>query len=159
MTALPTAFVQRELRRLHSNEWSCVRECSRAERCSVNRCPLDPLIALRTADPADRETKCPVSKGDRERAFSRLPTELRALLPFGGLYESEWARRETGRRRQASLSPEQREKQRALLAEHRAVPFGPRTSTATNPTTSVSAPDPSGEPSASKAGTTEGEPT
>ncbi len=140
--ALSPRFVQAELDRLDLTEWTFIRECSRANRCSVNLCPLDPLILLRTAHPGDRETRCPVSKPDRERAFSRLPPELRSLLPFGGLYGSEWARREAGRRRQASLSPEQREQQRALLAAHRATPFPARSSTATKSTEVGTASDP-----------------
>jgi len=125
--AIEPRFVETELKRLHLNKWMFIRECCHAERCSVNICPLDPLIALRTADPYDPETRCTLSKGDRERAFSRLTPEMQALLPFGGLFESEFARREAGRRRQASLTPEQLEKQReALAAARRAQLLRPR---------------------------------
>ncbi len=55
---------------------------------------------------------------------------MRALLPLGGLLESEWNRREAGRRRQASLTPEQRAKQLATLESHRAPHFGAVTSSA-----------------------------
>ncbi len=150
--ALSPRFVQGELARLRLAEWTLIRECSRSGSCSVNRCPLDPLIGLRITDPSDRETRCPMSRPDRERACSRLSPEMRALLPFGGLYASEFARREAGRRRQASLSPEQREQQQALLARHRAAPFRSRTSTATKPGETETASDPSEGSAPQKAG-------
>ena len=111
--SLRPAFVQAEFYRLGLTEWAFLRECSRADRCSVSRCPLDPLVELRTVDPLDREKRCPVSKPDRERFFSRLAPEMQALLPYGGLLESEWKRREANRRRLASMSAEQRARMRA----------------------------------------------
>jgi len=107
-TALSPRIVASKLRRQGLDEWAFVRFCSRADRCSVNRCPLNPLIELRAGEPLDRETKCPTSKPDRERFVSRMTPEMRSLLPFGGLFESEWHRREAGRRRDASLTPEER---------------------------------------------------
>ena len=155
--ALPSARVAAELGRLGLNEWAFIRECSRADRCSVNVCPLDPLVALRTSDPLDRETRCPASKPDRERFFSRLKPEMQALLPFGGLLESEWNRREAGRRRQASLTPEQRAQQLATLESHRAPRFGAVTSTATKTTAVGSTPDTSEAGGTAKAGATGGD--
>ena len=48
MTAreLPPESVQAELRRLEVTECALIRECSHANRCSVNQYILDPLIDL-----------------------------------------------------------------------------------------------------------------
>ncbi len=158
-TALPLRpwLVQAELDRLRLTEWAFLRECSRAERCSVNRCPLDPLVELRSVDPLDREKRCTVSKPDRERFFSRLTPPMRALLPYGGLFKAEWERREAGRRLQARLTPEQREQQAATLRAHRAAPFGAVTSTAIKPIVLDSTPDTSEAGGTTKAGATGGD--
>jgi hypothetical protein len=161
MTAPPCtlrpAFVQAELARLGLGEWAFIRECSRADRCSVNRCPLDPLVGLRFADPSDLEKRCTVSRPDRERFFSRLTPQMQALLPYGGLFKAEWERREAGRRLQARLTPEQREQQAATLRAHRAAPFGAVTSTATKTTAVGSTPDTSQARGTAKAGATGGD--
>ena len=155
--ALSPRFVAAELRRSRLNEWAFIRECSRADRCSVSRCPLDPLVELRTVDPLDREKRCPVSKPDRERFFSRLTPEMQVLLPYGGLFKAEWERREAGRRLQARLTPEQREKQAATLRTYLAARSSGRDLRASRPTTLASAPDTSAGGSAAKAGATGGE--
>ena len=155
---LPHARVAAELERLGLNEWSFIRECSRADRCSVNRCPLDPLVELRVTDPLHREKRCTVSKPDRERFFSRLAPEMQALLPYGGLFKPERDRREAGRRLQARLTPEQREKQAATLRAYRTARVLGRDLRASKPTALASAPDTSAGGSAAKAGTTGGEP-
>ena len=155
--ALLPRFVSAELCRLRLTEWAFLRECSRADRCGVNRCPLDPRVGLRFADPSDREKRCPVSKPDRERFFSRLAPPMQALLPYGGLFKAEWERREAGRRLQARLTPEQREQQAATLRTHRAAPFGAVTSTATKTTAVGSTPDTSEAEGTAKAGATEGD--
>ena len=151
---LSPRFVQTELARLGVTEWPFIRECSRADRCSVNRCPLDPLIELRSVDPLDREKRCTVSKPDRERFFSRLSPEMQALLPFGGLYESEFRRREAARRRFASLSDQQRAD---LVAQGTAALEKARLSLGTKPTDLSSTPDTSKADSAPKARATGGE--
>lgn len=154
---LRPAFVQAELARLGLNEWAFLRECSRADRCSVNRCPLDPLVELRTVDPLDREKRCPVSKPDRERFFSRLTPQMQALLPYGGLFKAEWERREAGRRLQARLTPEQRETQAATLRAYRTARSSGRDLRATEPTDLGSTPDTSPARETAKAGATGGE--
>lgn len=149
--ALRPGFVQAELARLGLTEWTLILECSRADRCSVNRCPLDPLIALRTEDPFDRETRCPVSKPDRQRFVARKKNpEMQALLPFGGLLESEWNRREAGRRRFASMTPEQREKARAASARGLAALRQARLIAASNPADPGAGSDPSRDDSGAK---------
>ena len=135
---LPPALIHNELSRLGIDEWAIIRECSRAERCGVNVCPMDPLAALRATDPLDRERRCPVSKPDRERSFSRLPPERRALLPFGGLLESEWNHRQAARLRFASASPELLEKLQAGREKGQAALKAARLSKRSIPTT----PDP-----------------
>lgn len=110
---LSLAEIRSGLARLGLSEWAFVHKCSRADRCSANGCPLDPLIARRTFDPLDREPRCPMSRGDRERTFARLPPDMKPLLPFGGLFRSEWTRRETARKRWDGLTPEQQDAIRA----------------------------------------------
>ena len=160
MTASPrlaTSFLRAELSRLGLDEWAFVRECNRAERCSVNVCPMDPLVALRATDPVYPERRCPVSKPDRERFFSRLPCERQALLPFQGLLETEWKRRQAGRRRFASASPELLVKLQAGREKGRAALKAARLSIRTIPATSGATPIPSGEASSLKACITGGE--
>jgi hypothetical protein len=78
--------------------------CSRYNVCSVNLCPLDPDIDKRTSDPDDPETVCRVSKPDRKRFVARMPPEMQALLPFGGLLRSEFNRSAAARLRYSRLS-------------------------------------------------------
>jgi hypothetical protein len=154
MTASPrlaTSCLQAELSRLGLNEWAFVRECNRAERCSVNVCPMDPLIALRATDPLDLEVRCPVSKPDRERFYSRLPSEWRALLPFGGLLEGEWRRREAARHRLASMGPEQLARMRAGREKGLAALQKARSKARSVPTAPGPAPDTPGAVSPTKA--------
>ncbi len=132
--ALSPRFVADELRRSRLTEWAFLRECSRADRCSVNRCPLDPLVGLRSADPSDLEQRCTVSRPDRERFFSRLTPPMQALLPYGGLFKAEWQRREAGRRLQARLTPEQREQQATTLRAYLAARVSGRDLRASKPT-------------------------
>lgn len=100
------------------------RACPRFQECNVNLCPFDPQVSLRTFDPGDRETKCPLGKKARRALFADLPAEAQARLPFEGLYEAEWKRREARRRQIAAMTPEQRERQRQMLQAHA---FRPRT--------------------------------
>ncbi len=113
------------------------RACPRFDTCSVNRCPFDPEIEIRTFDPGDRETKCGLGKKARRALFAALPPGAQARLPFEGLYEAEWKRREARRRQIAAMTPEQRERQRRTLQAHA---FRPRT-------THAEALAPSGTPS------------
>jgi hypothetical protein len=115
-----------ELGRIHLTSWKFIRTCPRADTCSVNRCPLDPLIEYRAVDPLDRERLCTVSKADRERCVSRMTPEMQALLPFGGLLETEWNRRDAAKRRYDAKSPEAKsawaeagKRGLATLKEHR----------------------------------------
>ena len=155
---LRPAFVQASLARLGLDEWALIRECSRADRCSVNRCPLDPLVELRIVDLLDREKRCTVSKPDRERFVARMASETRALLPFAGLFESEWTRREAARRRFASMTPEARTRalagrERGLMALRRA-----RLQAVSNLTEGTTNQDPSDAGRDAKTLTTGGEP-
>ena len=123
--------------------------------CSVNLCPLDPLIGVRTADHGDRETRCTLGRRARRVLFARLPDAAKTHLPFGGLYESEFKRSEARRRLNAALTPEQREKQRATLRAHA---FKPRTARAEAPAAPETPSDPSGGPGASETRSNGGEP-
>ncbi len=76
-------------------------ECPRYDRCSVNRCPLDPEQDQRTIHPQDKEQKCPMEKPVRLRIGSKYPD----LLPRLGLTVKEWASRQA----YANLSPSQKQ--------------------------------------------------
>ena len=154
---LPALLVQAELARLGISDWAVIKGCARAERCSVNICPMDPLVALRATDPLDPGVRCPVSKPDRERFFSRLPSEWQALLPFGGLLEGEWRRREAARHRLASMSPEQLARMRAGREKGLAALKRARSKALSLPTTLGPTPDTPGSVSPPRAVLTGGE--
>ena len=115
------------------------RACPRFETCSVNRCPFDPEIGIRAADPGDRELRCPSGKRARRSIFTSLPPAARARLPFEGLYEAEFKRREAARRQAATLTPEARAK---LLERLRRTQFRPRTPRTETPSTAGTASGP-----------------
>jgi hypothetical protein len=115
------------------------RACPRYETCSVNACPFDPEIKLRASDPGDRELRCPLGKKARRSIFSSLPPAARARLPFEGLHEAEFKRREAARRQAATLSPEARAK---MLERLRRTQFRPRTPRPETPSTTDAASGP-----------------
>ena len=131
--ALRPAFVQAALEPHAPNERAFIRECSRAQRC-------------------------PVSKPDRERFFSRLGPEMRALLPYAGLFKAEWDRREAERRIQARLTPELRERQAATLRAYLSARNSARDPRATKPTGLGPTPDTSPASETVKTASTGGEP-
>ena len=63
------------------------KECPRWNRCSVNRCPLDPGYTAFPVDSADLERKCPMEKNVRRRIGQKYPE----LLPLLGLTAAEAA--------------------------------------------------------------------
>jgi len=153
----PTPAILRvaaEIKRLGKSEWDWIGFCHRSNGCSVSRCPLDPLVELRSRRPDDAENGCPLSRATRERIFALLPVEMRALLPFGGLLEPEFNRRKSARARYAALPPERR----AELAARGAVALQKaRLSFRPDPTAPGSSDSPSGQPSPAQHGTNGGE--
>ena len=115
------------------------RACPRFETCSVNRCPFDPEIGIRASDPGDRELKCPLGKRARRSLFASLPPAAQTQLPFEGLYEAEFKRREAARRQAATLTPEARAK---MLERLRRTQFRPRTPRPETPSTAGAASGP-----------------
>jgi hypothetical protein len=115
------------------------RACFRFETCSVNLCPLDPEIGIRASDPGDRELKCPLGKRARRSIFTSLPPAAKARLPFEGLHEAEFKRREAARRQAATLTPEARAK---MLERLRRTQFRPRTPRTETPSTTDAASGP-----------------
>ena len=115
------------------------RACPRYDTCSVNACPLDPEIGIRASDPGDRELRCPLGKRARRSLFASLPPAAQAWLPFEGLYEAEFKRREAARRQAATLTPEARAK---LLERLRRTQFRPRTPRPETPSTTDAASGP-----------------
>ena len=131
------------------------RACPRFETCSVNACPLDPEIGIRAADPGDRELRCPLGKRARRSLFASLPPAAQARLPFEGLYEAEFKRREAARRQAATLTPEARAK---LLERLRRTQFRPRTPRPETPSTTDAASGPLPRQAPPKQAETEGAP-
>ena len=115
------------------------RACPRFETCSVNACPFDPEIGIRASDPGDRELKCPLGKRARRSVFASLPPAAQTRLPFEGLYEAEFKRREAARRQAATLTPEARAK---MLERLRRTQFRPRTPRTETPSTTDAASGP-----------------
>ena len=133
------------------------RACPRFDTCSVNLCPLDPEIGIRTVDPGDRETKCHLSRRVRRALFAELPAPAKAKLPFGGLYETEFRRSAAAKRVHAGLTEEQRAKQRAVLETGRAVLKRARTPNVSGVPFRGPTESPSGDPTPSKDHATGGE--
>ncbi len=73
-------------------------ECPSFDRCSANKCPLDPDIDLRDSAPGDR--KCKGEKPTRIKIGSKYPE----LLPYKGLTKREYQ----GLQRWNSLSTAER---------------------------------------------------
>ena len=115
------------------------RACFRFETCSANLCPFDPEIGIRASDPGDRELKCPLGKRARRSIFASLPPAAQTRLPFEGLYEAEFKRREAARRQAATLTPEARAK---MLERLRRTQFRPRTPRTETPSTTDAASGP-----------------
>lgn len=86
------------------------RRCPRFQRCSCNRCPLDPRMLELEALPG--EERCQLWRSIRERIAADFPT----LLPWGGL----WPREIAAKRRWESLAPAARDEARARMAAVRA---------------------------------------
>lgn len=82
------------------------RECPRWQRCSVNKCPLDPLQDQRNVYELDTEKKCQMEKQVRLRIGSKYPD----LLPRLGLKAREWAGRMAFERLSPSVKVERLKK-------------------------------------------------
>lgn len=65
------------------------RLCPRFERCSVNRCLLDPGYLRLEAAEGDLETRCTLGKARRVRIAAQHP----GVLPTEGLTPHEYANR------------------------------------------------------------------
>ena len=133
------------------------RTCPRFDACSVNRCPFDPLIHVRTTDPGDRETKCPLSRRVRRHLFADLPEPAKARLPFGGLYEREFRRSAAAKARLSTLTPEQRARSLGGREKGLAAIKAARLSSTASTQEPETASDPSGEPNPSGQHVTGGE--
>jgi hypothetical protein len=65
------------------------QECPRFDSCSVNQCPLDPLMLERDTHPDDPEKDCRASRRTRLAIAAQHPD---VVLPTGGLTLAEVAR-------------------------------------------------------------------
>lgn len=87
------------------------KECPRWERCSVNRCPLDPGYNAYPRLATDPQKDCPMESGVRLRIGSKYPD----LLPNRGLSRAE----ASARARYDSLTEAEKAAKTAILAEAR----------------------------------------
>ena len=133
------------------------RACPRFDTCSVNPCPFDPLIGVRTADQGDRETRCPLSRRVRRKLFVGLPAAALARLPLGGLYEQEFRRSAAAKARLSVLTPEQRARSLSGREKGLAAIKAARLSSTPRTQETETASDPSGEPATSGQHETGGE--
>ena len=84
--------------------------CAHFDSCSANKCPLDPLINIRNADPSD--PTCDMPKSRRHNYWAQMLPKEQALLPFKGYFEGEYTRKQAWAARWNALS--QKEKDTAL---------------------------------------------
>ena len=133
------------------------RACPRFDTCSVNRCPFDPLVHVRTIDPGDRETKCALSRRVRRKLFADLPEPARTRLPFGGLYEREFRRSTAAKARLSALTSEQRARSLGGRKKGLAAIKAARLSSTASTPGPETASDPSGETNPSGQHVTGGE--
>ena len=91
--------------------------CSHFDICSANKCPLDPLIAKRNAEPDD--PKCDMPKGRRHNYWMQMSPEEQALLPYEGYFEGEFRRRQAHSAKWAAMPPSERQKVLEKLANLR----------------------------------------
>ena len=92
---------------------SPMRQCPRYQSCSVNHCPLDPEQDLHLAHSDDRERKCPMEKGVRQRIGQKYPD----LLPLLGLTPKE----AIGAKQWANCSASEKEAKRERARQARAL--------------------------------------
>jgi len=76
-----------------------VSRCARFDFCSAPKCPLDPLIGLRTE--VEDDPKCEMAKATRHKYWISMKGDLRSLLPFQGYLESEYNRIRSAKKRWA----------------------------------------------------------
>jgi len=80
--------------------------CPKWDRCNAPKCPLDPLIDKRYAEPED--PKCKLSKNKRHEIWQGLPSDLKQCLPYQGYTKMEYARIQAGLKSFYNLSEEER---------------------------------------------------
>ena len=83
--------------------------CPRFEKCSANRCPLDPEIEGKATFRG--EERCRLAKSRRMRLWESLPEEKKALLPYRGMFKREFS----GWKRWQEMPEEEREAKRAIF--------------------------------------------
>ena len=64
--------------------------CARFDFCSAPKCPLDPLMGLRTE--VEDDPKCEMAKATRHKYWTSMKEDLRSLLPFQGYLKTEYNR-------------------------------------------------------------------
>ena len=88
--------------------------CSHFDICSANRCPLDPLIAKRNAEPDD--PPCDMPKGRRHNYWKQMSPKEQALLPYEGYFEGEFKRKQARNAKWAAMSESERQEVLEKLA-------------------------------------------
>lgn len=98
------------------------KECPRYPSCSVNHCPLDPDSKDRLPHAGDKQTKCTIEKGVRQRIGSKYA----AILPLCGLTPREAAGARTWAKypvaRQWAIKEAARDRIKAVNARKHRIP-------------------------------------
>ena len=85
--------------------------CPRFEKCSANRCPLDPDIEGKKT--LRGEEKCRLAKSRRMRLWESLPEEKKSVLPYCGMFKREFS----ARQRWQDLPEEEKARRTARLVK------------------------------------------
>ena len=96
---------------------SLPERCARFEYCSANKCPLDPLMNKRNAEPDD--PTCDMSKSRRHNYWAQMSPAEQALLPYEGYFEGEFNRKRAWAAKWNSLSQKEKDATLEKLAQLR----------------------------------------
>ena len=94
--------------------------CARFDLCLAPKCPLDPLIGLRTE--VEDDPKCEMAKATRHKYWESMPDEIKNELKFQGYFEAEYNRMRSAKERWASLSDDKKKEITDNLRLKKAIP-------------------------------------
>ncbi len=80
--------------------------CSRFSSCDAPKCPLDPLIEMRSN--LEGNDRCEMAKATRHRYWESMPEDIRKYLPYEGYFKAEFSRIRTSHDRWDKLPPEEK---------------------------------------------------
>lgn len=89
-----------------------MRYCSRFDSCPAPKCPLDPLINIRSE--TDWDPVCGMAKATRHKYWESMPEDFRKVLPFQGYFRAEYNRMQAAKKRWDSLSEDEKNRMREI---------------------------------------------